>query len=322
MKTQVLYILVLTISAAVFMFILLRVQKGNRKFRKKGLVQFSIVTFLLFCLVGLFGISPTYDIFNRFLWIESLFFLYGILCIWALFSIFDWPGRESFFPEFLFVLYVACIGMIGFITCFSLVSRLIAKADQPILVYARSGVAFLLPFLILKTYDYLALVPARRYRAFYIGGRKAPQINFRGNNLLVYMVVYPSFPERRHPPVIQRTRLPVNSSIRDFFLNFLQDYNADNPLSQIQHQLTDEEGNPLGWIFRTGVRQNKWGSKLIDPESSAPGYVEEGYFIHAERVLLDEEYLKELQQQPRENLDFAPKNGVSDDLGAIDIKEK
>ncbi len=288
----------LLLLGVVSFFILSVLKKKDRKFEKKNIVYYLLITVLLFFCLGLIGLfSVTYDNWI-YTGLQMIALLFGVYHAWALFYNYDWSDHISFWPESLFtfsVTLLAGFGLLGGLAFWVLAFNGFELEFISIrhLSYYSSAFCILLPYLLLRTYDYIKQIPPRTYVAWYFPDSLAPMIDLSDQNVVfVYMDLFVD--AGRHPVghiKEHRSRIPLYENFGDFFQNFVQDYNGKHPQNKIVDLRENQLNDTIGWTFYAKGRKGS-RRRLIDPFEVAIEQVEEGDLIIAKRVILGEKQQK------------------------------
>lgn len=269
-------------------------QKGNRKFERKGVMLYLFITLLLFLVLGLVGLL-TYE--KGLTWTVSLsqaiMLLFGLFHAWFLFANFDWADRASFWPESILTLALTATAGLGFISGLWGWDKLLAESRGHSLPAYTAVLCLPLPYLLSRTYDFIRQIPRRRYIAWQYPSVPPRKLNLSDSNVIyVYMTLYTDEERRPESKIAdRRCRMPKDAPFGTFFQTFVDDYNAltskdGYPIGNLQK---DSTGQDIGWLFY--VRQTARGQRaLIDPFATTTTQIREGNFIFARRVPLGSAY--------------------------------
>ena len=311
--------LLFLLLGVVFLMGLNYIKKKDRSYNKKGTVYYLLILSLLMGLMGFLSLMGHGTLLSAFLIAQGLFLVLGIFHTWVLFGWFGWATGESFLPEFLFTLAAACFGIFGFLTFYNLIDHLLGFQRELSFDLLPGMLWFPIPFLVLKTYHYLMLIPGRMYHAWVFPSGPPPQLNLqRDSNIMhVFLSLQAKSDHVGEDGVVQRSRLPLDARIGDFFHNFINDFNRENPRHPIAHLNQDHDGNPLGWVFYSKRSPRNIRKTYLDPEGFGIQDIREGDYLFAQRVRIDpREHDPGRAQRPpiRERPTIHLDSGADDDI--------
>lgn len=105
-------LLLLSFMTTVWLFV---VQKGNRKFERKGVIMYLIICLLLFFVIGLIGLLYLNGLSFVLTIAQVVMFLFGVFHAWFLFANYDWADNHSFLEETLLTAATATSVGLGFL---------------------------------------------------------------------------------------------------------------------------------------------------------------------------------------------------------------
>ncbi len=306
MDLNLIILLLLTlVFSLIAIFWLLSNQKKNRRFDKKGIFYYSVVYILFFGILGLLGlIDPASNFFGRYWLAQGAIIIAGTVHAWLLFSIFDWPDRSSFLSESLFTLFINLSGAFIFILIYYLSVYFSEFEGGQILKISTTLLVFIVPYFILRTYDYISMIPNRMFVAWPYPDGLPKKLDLRKSNIIYIKVnLNSSCDPKRAKEINQRTRLPFNTRVGDFFHHFVTDYNKEGEYRPIECLNTDMEGNSIGWVFYV-YRTSGSRKTLLDPYKVGTDVIREGDTVSGLRVLLDKKASLEKYNQNKDDIEI------------------
>ena len=213
---------------------------------KKKAILYILIILVSFALVGLLSSSKVFNDtpINSFVGVQSLFLILGAVHVYVLRTFFEdfQEDKTDFFKEFLFTVAILCIGLIAL---FNVVSYF---KESFKFYFLSAGVAFLIPFLFYKLYEFAYLIPVPVYKKWFypLGNIKDPTATELENPLVISF----EFKKERSKNDITnfRVKAPQSMEFGKLFYFFLNDYNERHPESKIEC-FDENEKNPLGWVF-------------------------------------------------------------------------
>ena len=269
---------------------LFKSQKKNRKFDKKVTRWYTFIVFLFFALVGLWGLHPQKSAFGIFLAIQVCFLSLGGLHLWVLFSYFEWPDRNHFLGESLLTLYTFLSGLLGFFICFKLLDRFAGPNRGFEFWYVRGAIWYLIPYLMVRTYDLLMLIPPKEFYTWRFIPGCSPNLNLQDSNIFrISIQLQRGYTAKQEPWIDQKPRYPKDANFAEFFLRFVSDYNKRHPEAPIENLTEDTQGNKIGWNFK--VRKFSTRRRfLLDPKEYHSQVLSNEDTVIAYRVPLSEDH--------------------------------
>lgn len=255
--------LIFMIVGALIFGVFGKVRQVFARDRKKAIL-YLLGALLSFALVGLLGHKsalgslplPTLIIF------QGLFFLLGCLHLYLISTFFEWMDEDRFVTSFLFTMGLSCLGTFIFLL---VVSRT-ADANYSYL-FLSAVIAFILPFLILKTFHYALLIPVSIFKKWYYPIEK--KIGYPNEERLINpMVLSFLFRKKQNDEAVTnfRVKAPEGMEFGELFYHFINDYNERFPESKIE--VVDGEHQACGWLFY--LKPNWFGhTSYINPNRSA-----------------------------------------------------
>jgi len=251
-------IVLLAISALLMGFVA-SLKKLFVKNKKKFFLYILVVLVLFAATALLSNKNVLNDIpLNNFISFQVIFFILGILHVLALRKFFPDLAEKptDFWGEFCYTIVTIFLGLIAF--------TFVANIYKPDFTYifAASTLAFLIPFMIVKVYEYATAVPVKIYKkwTYPIDKKiKDPKDEELANPLVISF----EFNKGKNMDEISNFRLkaPEKMEFGKLFYFFINDYNDRHPEGEIRYM--DYKNNPFEWVFFT---KPKWhgGQKYID----------------------------------------------------------
>jgi len=286
---------------AVLSFVFMKVTlKGNRKFEAKSVIWYALVVTLLFAFVGLVGLLvPELKVTGTNLLLQACCLSFGIFHVWFLFSNYDWPERDRFIPETLATLLLTAAAGLGLLWGLWGWNKIFGTGGEFSAALYKGILCIPVPYLFVRTFDYLMAIPHKRYVAWAWPSTDAPRLNLNDANVVfIYMNVSPTSDGSRAEWINNhRSRLPKDVSFADFFVKFVNDMNQAGRGTAITHLESNGQGQAIGWHFYA-KRTERSRKTVLNPYERAFGIVQEGDFVYAERVLLGQPLERQTIQRP------------------------
>jgi hypothetical protein len=223
--------------------------KKVRKVFTKNKVQAIVYVLVLALLFGLTGLLGYYKILdnsptNSFIAIEIIIFLLGIGHIFVLRSFFSElsENKNEFFGEFIITLAFLGIALLAF-------TQVISRFREPfVLTYLAVGFAFIIPLLVLKTYEFALSIPVPVYKKWFYPlneNIKDPTSNELSNPIVISFEFKKKFGDKDMSRF--KVKAPEHMEFGKLFYFFVDDYNALHPERKIE--VLGENNELAGWIF-------------------------------------------------------------------------
>ncbi|KAB1067635.1 hypothetical protein F6U93_10135 [Tamlana haliotis] len=215
------------------------------KNKLKALI-YALVLALLFGLAGLLTYDKILDnsSTNSYLAIEFVFFILGIVHVFALRNVFKEliESKQPFLGELIFTMAFLGVASMVFV---QVVSKF--KAEF-VWVYLSAGLTFMVPFLVLKTYEFAMSIPVEVYKKWFYPINqeiKDPTSNELSNPLVISF----EFKKKLDDQELRRFKVkaPEHMEFGKLFYFFVDDYNALHPEHQIE--ISDAKNEASAWIF-------------------------------------------------------------------------
>jgi len=240
------------------------------------------VLLVVFAATGLLSSPKVFNtsILNSFIASEVVFFIAGIANIFILRKYFEDLSKDksNFHYEFLFSLFVLGVALVGFF----LVVSLFKSSFAPYFISA--GIPFLIPFLVVKMYEYVVLIPPPAFKKwFYPIGETIvePESEDMENPLLISLMFKKQTGDKKTSDF--RLKAPRAMEFGKFFYYFVHDYNELHPNEPIA--VMDKTGITTGWNFY--YKPNWWKpvSYIDTSQSMQFNGIKEDSKIIAKRVV-------------------------------------
>ncbi|MFD0862845.1 TssN family type VI secretion system protein [Sungkyunkwania multivorans] len=237
--------IILIAISAILMGFVAALKKLFVKNRKKVILWFLVVL-LLFALNALLSNDKVLnDIpLNSFIGFQVVFFCFGILHVLAMRKFFPALSEKSpgFWPEFLLTLVTIMIGLISFVAVLDIYE------PQYKYVFMVAALWYMIPLMVLKTYEYAVAIPVSIYKKWFypIDKKMSDPKDEEMQNPLV--ISFELFKDNAQEDLTNfRLKAPEKMEFGKLFYFFINDYNELHPESKIN--FLDEANNPNGWIF-------------------------------------------------------------------------
>lgn len=287
-KTLILLIVSAVVSLVLFI-VLWQMKIGEIK---RDTLLHSLLGFLLLALPGFFGLVVGKAPQLVYLACLLIFLLLGILHAWRMYSLY-WarrasgdPSRDSFFPEFVFTLFMAALGVIVFTIHFWVWASEFALAFSTVLIF------FPLPFLFLKAYDFAIQIQAPDYEKKAVWEDFSPILGANTEINVRFKVHTRLINEKNF--FARRTGVSVEAAYNDILGNVfrygIEEVNREEPDIQIIN-LERDESKPFWWLFYIKFvlwRPNTWNRKIryLDVGATVKeNKLKSGDIIVAKRIL-------------------------------------
>lgn len=236
---------------------------------------------------------------------QLVFLALGILNAWLLYSKLFWSyrdtsraDRDSFWTEGLFTFTTATLSVVALITTFTLISdKSIADQNRPDLVFGGLIIVFIVPFLILKGYDFLNQIPTRNFDVKWTYPTHTPLEPNRWiweHRTWVNFEVAESLENEgkwRIKPARFSVETPREQSLEDVYRLALREHHERGPAIPVQDlgYERSRQGD-FWWLFKIKFifwRPNTWFRKnrFLDPYTSVvQNDIRQGDVVKAQRM--------------------------------------
>ncbi len=215
---------------------------------KKKFFLYVLVILLLFAATALLSNEKVLNNIplNNFISFQVVFFLLGVLHIMALRKFFPDISETPtcFWSEFLYTLVTVFVGLISFMFVVN-----IYKPEYTY-IFLTSAITFLMPFMIVKLYEFAVSIPVSVYQKWFYPIDKKMK-DPKEEELLNPLVISFEFNKGESLSEISNFRLkaPERMEFGKLFYFFINDYNERHPGGEITY--IDKGNKPSGWIFYT-----------------------------------------------------------------------
>jgi len=247
----------------------------------KVFIIYTVVTILTFALIGLSGLIAVADASYFFMGLQGAILVLGIIHVIALYRLNSWSAQDSLWQELVFTLYINMLGALIFLLVFSKLNK-----QGYALLFTTSFIFFLIPFLVVKCFDFMLNIPDEVYPMWYFPAGEVdleiPEDVMDDESIIVVEFQMAQSVDENSEMVKSRSKLPLKLEFGRFFPIFLDQFNDRNPGSQIA--FLDADKQPYGWNFYI---KPKWyqTANYINPELTIrENGVKENDIIVAERV--------------------------------------
>lgn len=234
-----------------------------KKLFMKNKKKFFIYMIFILCFFALNGLLSNKKVLNdiplnNFIGFQIIFLLLGCVHVIVLRRFFPdlIEKLTSFWPEFLYTIVTAFLGLISFL--FVVNSY---KPDYQF-IFTLSILWFIIPYFIVKLYEYAISIPLPIYKKWFYPldkNIKDPKDEELNNPLVISF----EFNKGSNQDELSNFRLkaPEKMEFGTLFYFFINDYNDRHPEAKIEY--VDAQNAPHGWIF---YKKAKWLSfqKHID----------------------------------------------------------
>jgi len=267
--------------SAIIMGFVAKLKKIFNK-NKKRLLVWWICTLVGFGLIALLSNEKVLnDVpLNSFIGFQVLFLIAGIIHFIALRKYFPNLSDKitNFFPEFLFTLVTALVGLIAF--------SAVVEMYKPEFkwIFLAAAICFVIPLLIVKLYEFAIAIPVPIFKQWLypVDQKIADPTKEEMENPLVVSFEFAQKVDNENEVSTFRTKAPEKMEFGKLFYYFINEYNDKHLESTIDY--LDENNNPYQWIFYT---KPKWyqSRKHIDFVRTVQGNrIQEDDVIVCERV--------------------------------------
>lgn len=240
---QTLQISAVAIIALIAVVLLIVIAKRRPNFQKKPIAVYAIVLVLFVVLFEFFGKLFDWRPMTVFLCIQMFSLFAGILHYAFMHKWFKWVKNDGFWPELLFSISVVLFMAVGSM------SFVLFQADPAFLMYYPLALLpFLIPFLVVKSFDALWLVPSKKYKLWYYPfGVDVPNpLDYEmSDHMKVIAFEFALYEGAKELNI--RVKAPERMELGHYFMSFIEQYNLRNPEQEIQ--LNDASGMACGWLF-------------------------------------------------------------------------
>lgn len=241
--------------------LLMGVVTSMRKLVKKNKKVFFIYTIcLIIAFAGVAWLSDDRVLQNsplgNFVSFQFLFFLLGVVHVWLLRNFFKGIHEKTtdFWAEFLYTIISTIFGLVGFV----IVSQLF-KVDYT-LIFTAAAIFFILPFMIVKVYEYSISIPVPIYKSWQYPTDSTIK-DPTSDELKNPRVISFEFSKDSQNDAITNFKLkaPEQMELGKLFYFFVNDYNERHPEERIAFLNTNNTASR--WMFYS--KANWLGSRTF-----------------------------------------------------------
>lgn len=237
--------IILFLVSSLLMILVSKVRKIFAK-NKAQTIVYLIILLVLFAATGLLNYEKILNDspLNSYVGTELIFFILGIVHIFVLRTYFKElsENKSDFFGEVVCTIIFVGIALLAFI-------YVVGRFREPfVFLYASAGLTFIIPLLILKMYEFAALIPVPIYKKWFYPVNKdikEPKSNELNNPLVISF----QFEKKYGDKEISRFKVkaPEEMEFGRLFYFFVDDYNELHPEDKID--VLENDGSITGWIF-------------------------------------------------------------------------
>jgi hypothetical protein len=215
---------------------------------------------------------------SSYTWMQVFFALLGLFHTWFMYKKLFWSkrdgfakSRDSFLPELLYGIFLMTLVTVGILAALSYKGQTVLAG-----LFWAVGIPFLVPFMILKTFDGLNQIPKRDFSQKWIFSKEPiREDNWHWvNELWVEFEVYQSWStERRRAGRKARFRIraPRQVPLREVYRLAVREYNQKGPEVVLQDLGFEAANNgAFWWLFSIKFmwkKPNTWfrSIRYLDP---------------------------------------------------------
>jgi len=218
----------------------------------------QLVLFALIAALGLLGSST--NIQWIYFLIQFLFVGAGVLHVWLMYRMASFLHRDEMWPGAFFTLLLALLGASIAVALYFFLDR------KENLGLATAAVAFILPYFVLKAFDFFEQIPQRKYKLWYYPlGKEIPDMDLL--DLSKILVIQFELAKREGDTALTnfKAKAPVSMLFGELFFLFMYDYNERHPDGPVQYLNAWQQ--PQGWLF---YRKHTWWQRrtYLDPHNT------------------------------------------------------
>ncbi len=272
---------VMLIVTLLFMMLFFR---GKPNIDKKQVIKYVLLITFVFLLCTVFVFSNDNAAFTNYISIQIFSLLMGIGHCWLMYTWCKWSSRESFWTELWFTTFITSAAC----TIFLLVATFLIKADEMernsvVLWYSTAFIPFLLPYLVLKSFDFAWNIPPRAFKLWYhpLTDEIPDPLEY---DLADHMKVIALELQPRKDGIARniKVKAPERMELGHYFMSFVEQYNIRNPEETIS--VTSEDDTAHGWIFYLKTSWYKKATVFDADMTFNDNAIRENDTIIAERV--------------------------------------
>ncbi len=241
---------------AIFTLLLLLVfMRSKPGIKKMQILKYSLLVLFVFALFALFIFMNDNNAFDNFILLQLVSLALGSVHVWLMYIWFDWSKRESFWPELWFTAFVTALASTIFMFAATfMLSKEELATNSLVVWYCASFIPFLIPYLVLKSFDYLWNIPPNVYNLWhYPMGTDVPDplsYDLADHMKIIAIELDPRLDSETKN---NKVKAPERMELGHFFMSFIEQYNLRNAEETIT--VEDENQMPYGWLF---YLKTKW----------------------------------------------------------------
>ncbi len=221
-----------------------------RKLIKLNKKTFFIYVICLMSLFALTGLLANKNVLNNaplanFISFQSVFLILGSLHVFIMRKFFNgiYEKPTDFWKEFLYTIISSLFGLAAFIMVVQLFK------ENYTLIFLAAGFCFLLPFMIVKVFEYGISIPVPIYKTWPFPVSDVQIKEPSSQELKNPIVISFEFSKDNNQKTITNFKLkaPEQMELGKLFYFFVNDYNERHPEELIS--FVDEKNAPSKWIF-------------------------------------------------------------------------
>ncbi len=225
----------------------------------KPILYFLGILFLLVA-TGLLGLLPADSLQLWYLMAQVCAFVIGVGHWYGLYRFAPELATHAFLPGLLITILLMVVGLVGIMGVYA-----VFFPAQGFL-FSTCVIPFVIPYVCGWAYRFYLAIPAAEYKRWYYPvGKPMPDLDLI--DLSKILVIQFEFPKRLADanPTNFKAKAPLQMTLGELFLIFLNDYNEQNAVSSIQ--FLNEKDLPLGWHFYH--KKGRFAArKYFDPDLS------------------------------------------------------
>lgn len=223
-------------------------------FNQNPTVLYTIAAILVSLIVRCVGFLET-DADITFAILLVLVLAMGVGHLFILYKHLTWADKNAFTQEFLFTFGLSLSFALFWYVC----SKRLFPQEE--VYYAYANLIFTLPFLALKCFDYIALIPQEKFKKWYYPLQGLPDFETPHHETILRFYIDLHKTEEAPFATTYEVQSMVGMRLGDFFYYWLEENNSSHKEKQIT--VVDAEGKPYGWLF---ILLSPKGKSVLDPE--------------------------------------------------------
>jgi len=278
------YFIIPAIFVVICIIIYIIINGSSNDVKNKKIIFISLIFILLmstFGFIGIFNID-----YESSLWLFFLLQLVFLTCGSIYYYLFSKKTFGLFNKPIIseISLILICMGLSYIL--FALLFNYFAKYTLGF-YYANSIITFLIPYLFMLTFDFMASIPPEIYKIWYYP-LDAEEPDFDKLDLKNIYLINLEF--SKSPDDLTKknymAKAPVQMLFGDWYRSFINNYNykfEEEPILFL-----DENNQPHGWMFFTKPKSFLHSKRFIDPDLTiGANKINEKTIIVAKRVVVN-----------------------------------